>query len=120
MKTLHNTDASGTERNVPDVKKWGNPDAWKLLCKASSEYEGWMKSTKAMQVHGGVLVQTTTQQRNPDGSYSIADALAFVPNAVIGQTPSLDMIDTAGRQIVAPASFNPPASSPTEPSTPST
>ena len=76
-KTLHNSDLSGT---VKDIKVVGNVDAFQLLCKASSEKEGWMKSTKAMEVRGaGCLVQVTTQQRNDDGSYSVAEALAFVP-----------------------------------------
>jgi hypothetical protein len=38
-----------------------------------------MKSTKAMQVPNGCVVQVTTQQRNPDGSYALAEALTFVP-----------------------------------------
>jgi Lon protease-like protein len=35
----------------------------------SSKSEGWMKPTKAMEI--GCIVQVTTQQRNPDGSYAI-------------------------------------------------
>jgi len=83
MKTLHNTDTSGTEKNVPDVAKFGDPDAWVLLCKASSQSEGWMKSTKAMDAGAGCLVQVTTQQQNPDGSYTVAEALQYVPNVDI-------------------------------------
>lgn len=83
-KSLHNTDANGTQKNVKDVQFWGNGDAWKLICKASSEDEGWMKSTKAMQIKNkGTLVQVTTQQRNPDGSYAIAESVVFVPFAEI-------------------------------------
>ncbi len=83
-KTLHNSTASGASVNVPDIQFWGNGDAFKLLSKASSKAEGWMKSTKAMQINGGgVLVQVTTQQRNPDGSYAVAEALTFVPGAQI-------------------------------------
>lgn len=78
-KTLHNPDVSGTRLNVKDVRVFGNPDMFRLLCKASSELEGWMKSTKALQVPGGCVVQVTTQQRNPDGSYAVAEALTFVP-----------------------------------------
>jgi hypothetical protein len=78
-KTLGNTDISGTRMNVPDVEVFGDGDLWQLLCKASSQSEGWMKSTKAMQVHDGCLVQVTTQQRNPDGSYSLAEAVTYVP-----------------------------------------
>ena len=79
-KTLHNSDVSGTKVNVPDVKVVGNGDLYQLLCKASSQKEGWMKSSKAMEVPGGCVVQVTTQQRNPDGSYAVAEALTFVPD----------------------------------------
>jgi hypothetical protein len=66
VKTLHNSDISGARLNVPDIKVVGDGDLWELLCKASSENEGWMKSTKAMKVADfGCLVQVTTQQRNP-------------------------------------------------------
>lgn len=82
-KTLHNSDISGAHKNVPDIKVVGNGDLFQLLCKASSQREGWMKSTKAMQVPGGCVVQVTTQQRNPDGSYAVAEALTFVPGVVI-------------------------------------
>lgn len=82
-KTLHNSDVSGARKNVPDIKVVGNGDMFQLLCKASSQAEGWMKSTKAMQVADGCVVQVTTQQRNADGSYSLAEALTYVPNVVI-------------------------------------
>ena len=78
-KTLHNSDISGAKQNVKDIKVVGNGDMFQLLCKASSENEGWMKSTKAMELPTGCVVQVTTQQRNPDGSYSIAEAITFVP-----------------------------------------
>lgn len=84
MKTLHNLDVSGARKNVPDINVVGDGDMFRLLCKASSEEEGWMKSTKAMQIDGcGCLVQVTTQQRNQDGSYVIAEALEFVPDVTI-------------------------------------
>jgi hypothetical protein len=82
-KTLHNTDTNGARKNVKDIVFWGDGDTFKLICKASSEAEGWMKSTKAMQAGQNVVVQVTTQQRNPNGSYSIAEALTTVPNAEI-------------------------------------
>ena len=82
-KTLTNSDVSGAKQNVPDIKVVGNGDTFRLLCKASSQEEGWMKSTKAMQVPGGCVVQVTTQQRNPDGSYAVAEALTFVPGVSI-------------------------------------
>jgi hypothetical protein len=81
-KTLHNSNETGTRKNVPDVKVVGNSDMFILLCKASSQAEGWMKSTKAMEIPSvGCVVQVTTQQRNPDGSYAVAEALTFVPGA---------------------------------------
>lgn len=48
-KTFSTTDASETGENVPDVQKFGNIDMSKLLRKASSEAEGWMKSIKAIE-----------------------------------------------------------------------
>lgn len=82
-KTLHNSTVSAARKNVGDLKVVGDADMFRLLCKASSENEGWMKSTKAMQTARGCVVQVTTQQRNPDGSYAVAEALTFVPDVVI-------------------------------------
>lgn len=78
-KSLGNTDANGASKNVSDLVVWGDGDAWKLLGKASSKAEGWMKSTKAMEIPGvDCLVQVTTQQ----GS-NVAEALQFVPGVRI-------------------------------------
>lgn len=82
-KTLHNSDVSGARQNVKDIKVVGNGDMFQLLCKASSEAEGWRKSTKAMETPFGCVVQVTTQQINPDGSYSVAEALTFVPGTAV-------------------------------------
>lgn len=95
-KTLHNSDVSGARTNVPDIKVVGNGDMFHLLCKASSQAEGWMKSTKAMETNKGCLVQVTTQQLNADGSYAVAEALAFVPGVVIA--PDIN----GGRRLAAP------------------
>jgi hypothetical protein len=85
-KTLHNSDESGTRKNVSDVKVVGNTDIFQLLCKASSEKEGWMKSTKAMEIPDvGCVVQVTTQQRNPDDSYAVAEAVTFIPGVEIAK-----------------------------------
>jgi hypothetical protein len=79
MKTLHNSDISGAHKNVSDLKVFGNGDMFKLLSKASSKSEGWMKSTKAMEIPGvGCVVQVTTQQGN-----NVAEALTFVPGVRI-------------------------------------
>lgn len=99
-KSLHNTCANGATKNVKDIVFWGNGDTFKLISKASSELEGWMKSTKAMQAGTSVVVQVTTQQRNPDGSYAIAEALTTVPNAAI--FTSFDESGTAiSRQVIS-------------------
>ena len=82
-KTFNVTSGKDLKEKVSDVELVGNPDTWVLISKASSKREGWMKSTKAMQVINGCLVQVTTQQRNPDGSYTIAEALTFAPNAAL-------------------------------------
>ena len=78
-KDLGISDIKGAKANIPDIVVVGNGDAFKLLCKASSQEQGWMKSTKVCNVYGGCIVQVTTQQRNPDGSYAIAEAVCFVP-----------------------------------------
>jgi len=82
-KSLHNTTSNSARKNVKDIVFWGDGDTFKFISKASSESEGWMKSTKAMMAGAGVVVQVTTQQRNPDGSYSVAEALTYVPNVQI-------------------------------------
>jgi len=83
-KSLGNTDVNGAHKNVPDIVVFGDGDMFKLLSKASSENEGWMKSTKAMEIEDvGCVVQVTTQQKNIDGSYSVAEAVTFVPGVKI-------------------------------------
>ena len=82
-KTLDAVNINDVAGKVPDVKVFGNGDLFQLICKASSVDQGWMKSTKAMQVPNGCVVQVTTQQRNIDSSYSIAEALTFVPGVSI-------------------------------------
>jgi len=85
MKSLGNTDQNTCRSNVKDVVMFGE-DLFKLLSKASSEAEGWMKSTKAMQTPMGCVVQVTTQQISADGSHTVAEALTFVPGATIEET----------------------------------
>lgn len=82
-KTLDNVDIAAVKSAVPDVKVVGKGNLFSLLSKASSQAEGWMKSTKAMEVPGGCVVQVTTQQRNLDGTYAVAEALTFVPGVTI-------------------------------------
>jgi len=91
-KTLGNTCANGATKNVKDIVFWGNGDTFKLISKASSENEGWMKSTKAMSCGTSIVVQVTTQQKNLDGSYSIAEALTTIKNAKIVEVMDGDVV----------------------------
>lgn len=94
MKTLHNSTVSGARVNVKDINVFGNGDSFKLICKASSKAEGWMKSTKAMQIDGvGCVIQVTTQQGE-----NVAEALTFVPGVKI---QLIDGDKSNGREIVA-------------------
>ena len=93
MKTLHNTTANGANKNVKDIQFWGNGDTFKLISKASSENEGWMKSTKAMEIVGvGCVVQVTTQQGT-----SVAEAVTFVPGVKIEEIRDTSGIDLASK-----------------------
>lgn len=90
-KTLHNSDVSGARQNVKDIKVVGNGDTFKLLCKASSKNEGWMKSSKACEIEGvGCIVQVTTQQGD-----NVAEAVTFVPAVKIVDD------ENGGRKLVA-------------------
>ena len=94
-KTMGNTTASQAKDNVKDLQIWGDGDTWKLICKASSEKEEWMKSTKAMEIDGvGCLVQVTTQQ-----DYMPAEAVTFVPGVRIEEVKD-DKGNLIGRKLV--------------------
>lgn len=78
-KTLNNTTENQAKDQVSDLEVWGEGDKWKLISKASSKKEGWMKSTKALEIEGyGCLVQISTQQGD-----NVAEAITFVPNLQI-------------------------------------
>ena len=78
-KDLNITEVRGAKANISDLQVYGDGDTFRLLCKASSQSQGWMKSTKVCNVPGGCIVKVTTQQRNPDGSSAVAEALTYVP-----------------------------------------
>jgi hypothetical protein len=82
-KNLGISEVKGAKENISDLIVYGDGDTFRLLCKASSEKQGWMKSTKVCNVINGCLVQVTTQQRNPDGSYAVAEAITYVPGVQI-------------------------------------
>lgn len=94
-KTLDATCVADVKNTVSDVVVFGNGDMFRLLSKASSKEQGWMKSCKAMEVPGGCVVQVTTQQKNPDGSYAVAEAVTFVPAVKIAED------EFGGRSLVA-------------------
>lgn len=85
-KNLNISSTQEVKDKVSDVKVLGNPDIWQLICKASSEKQGWMKSTKAMDVGNGVVIQVTTQQLNHNDSYTIAEAVTFIPGVTVKLT----------------------------------
>lgn len=95
-KTLSNTTASQAKDNVKDIVFWGNGDTFKLISKASSKNEGWMKSSKAMEIEGvGCVVQVTTQQGE-----NVAEAVTFVPNVKIEETKGDDGV-VISRKLIA-------------------
>jgi len=94
-KTLTNTTASQAKENVKDIVFWGDGNTFKLISKASSQNEGWMKSSKAMEIEGvGCVVQVTTQQKGVDGTYAVAEAVTFVPGVRIE-----DSMDATGTPV---------------------
>lgn len=70
--------------DLPDeVKTYGDPDQLKLLFKAQGK--GWKKSTKALELPDGCLVQVTTERQSADGDWANAEAVVFVPNVKLEQ-----------------------------------
>lgn len=97
----------------------GNKNAFRPLCKSFNEYEGWTKTVDVMEIpYSGCLIQVTTRQKNSDGSYSVAEALTFVPSVHIVEDendvisleannpaePIMDMLSQL-REMVEPTPF---------------
>jgi hypothetical protein len=91
-KTLSNTSVKQAKEQVSDLEVVGD-DLFKLIAKASSKSEGWMKSTKAMNVTGGIVLQVTTQQGD-----NVAEALTYVPGVSVKQVSRADK--TLGYKVV--------------------
>lgn len=90
-KSLDVTSIEDAKAKVSDIVAVGNGNLWQLLSKASSKSQGWMKSSKAMQIDGvGCVVQVTTQQGD-----NVAEAVTFVPNVKITEDVN------GGRKLVA-------------------
>lgn len=62
------------KEKVSDLQVVGNPDIWQLVCKVSSKSQNWSKSTKALEVPTGVVLQVTTLVGN-----QIFESLLFIP-----------------------------------------
>lgn len=94
-KSLNNSDVNQAKKNVRDLEVFGDGDMFELLCKASSEREQWMKSTKAMEISGvGCVVQVTTQQYG-----NVAEALVFVPDVSIAREKDDDGVVIARKLV---------------------
>ncbi len=79
VKSLDVVNIEDAKEKISDLKFVGNGDLFQLLAKASSKSQGWMKSTKVMEVPGGVVVQVTTQNWD-----NVAEALTYVPGVKVG------------------------------------
>lgn len=69
-----------------EVKIFGDPDRFVLLLKAEKS-GSWAKSTKAMQVPGGCIVQVSSERKGSDNTWAVAEALTFVPGVAIVNDP---------------------------------
>lgn len=79
-KDLNVVSVEDLKQKVSDVEVFGNGNLFQLISKASSKSQGWMKSTKAMEIEGvGCVLQITTQQDK-----NVAEAIQFIPNVKIG------------------------------------
>lgn len=63
------------------VEVFGNPDQLKLLFKVQGP--GWKKSTKAMELPNGCVIQVTTERQSNDGDWANAEAMVFVPDVAL-------------------------------------
>lgn len=77
---------------------FGGSDGFQLLNKIVGR--SFVKSTKAMEVSGGCVVRVSTRERNPDGGWSVAEALTFVPNVKVAVVHN-DTGEIVGRVLVA-------------------
>lgn len=80
-RTVSNTNPK--QAKASGVESLGPMDTWKVIQKAWNKKEGWMKSTKALEIPGlGCLVQVTTQQKD-----KLAEAVCFVPDVKLESSP---------------------------------
>lgn len=121
-KSVNVTSTEDAKNKINDIEVFGDGDTFKLICKASSKSQGWMKFTKAMEISGvGCVVQVSTQQISKSGvkifkyddkgvltghfsdsedavTNSVAEAITFVPGVRITETRDGDKV--VSRQLV--------------------
>lgn len=98
-KVMGTSPANPAMKAISDLVKFGNPDLWQLVCKASSQSGDWMKSTKVMEIPDlGVVIQATTQQ----GKH-VAEALQFVPGAKLAGPEDNRYLVAIGYDVAASA-----------------
>jgi hypothetical protein len=73
------------EAKGEQFRVFGDPDRFKLLFTAQGQH--WKKSTKAMEVPGGCLVQVSTERQSAAGDWTAAEALQYVPGVALQAQP---------------------------------
>ena len=81
-----------------DEKIYGNPDHFKTLFKVVTN--DLKKSTKAMELENGCLVQVTTERKSDNGKWDIAENLTFVPNASIEKDDISDYAENTDKNLI--------------------
>lgn len=74
---------SGKDKEQQTYSAATRGDIFVPISKLYSKDMGWIQATYAYEAPTGCLIKTTTKQKNLDGSYSISEALAFVPGVKI-------------------------------------
>jgi hypothetical protein len=80
IKDTKDAEAAAKRRGTA-IKVLGDPDQLKVLFKVQGD--GWQKSTKALPVPGGCVLQMTTERRGMNGSWTTAEAIEFVPGVTV-------------------------------------
>lgn len=78
--------------DASSLTTFGNADRFQLLFKVASP--DFVRSTKAMQVEGGCILQVSTRERAPSGGWAVAEAVTFVPNVRI-----IEDLDPTGKLV---------------------
>lgn len=88
MKPLDVRNMADNVKKSPTTGIFGNCDMFQLITKAWNKEQGWMKSTKALEIPGvGCVIQVTTQQDD-----NVAEALTFVAGVKIITNDSGDKV----------------------------